>query len=295
MLFLIPIWNCFSCHNFKRVEDFNKSNTIKHRPVQHKCKLCEKEYQQQKRDHIRKYQKEWTKKNQNHHNKKRQEYMSKNKENIKKQRQDYYIKNKENIDTYNRQWAKDNKDKVNLQKQEYRENHREQCNKNAKKWRDNNKEKVYKYYKDRRKTDPQFSLRLRLSSLLKHYLGNEKRGQTTEKVIGYSMSVLKEHIEKSFFSDMNWEKFLKGEIEIHHIIPNTAFEYKTQDDIGFKLCWQLKNLCPEWRVLNRKLNDYMPDGTVARDLKDKIITQERFDQWYSRCLAMRLVARNSNF
>lgn len=210
----------------------------------------------------------------------------------------YYLQNKEKINQYNKQWAIENKEKIKQQKQKYQTENRQKYTENMRRWRKENPERErqnrQKYAKFRRQNDPQYVLRVRLSGRLKSFLKNEKGGRTSESLIGYSMHKLKNHLEKAFIEGMSWEKFLAGKIDIHHIVPNAAFKYTTIEEKGFKLCWSLKNLCPEWREINRELNDYLPDGTRAMNLTNKITTQEEFDYWYSRCLAMRLVVRNNN-
>ena len=305
-LCLVPLWECYGCLSYKRAEEFNKSYTISCRPVQHKCKICEKEYRRQNKEKIslrqkkyaqshreivNKHVRNWRVKNRN----KRRLYLEQNKEKIAKQRREYYLKNKENILKQNKQWNKNNKEKVQKQKQKYQIENREKHTENMRRWRKENPDRErknrQKYAKFKRQNDPKYALRARLGSLLKHFLKNEKRGQTTKSLVGYSMQELKTHIEKSFIEGMCWDQFLLGEIEIHHIVPNSAFEYITPTDEAFYLCWSLKNLCPEWKTINRKLNDDLPDGTKAKNLNEKIKTQEQFDYWYPRCLAMRLAIR----
>ncbi len=307
----VPIWKCNDCLNYKRLDEFNKSYTIPNRPVQYKCKKCEKKYRQKyvenikiknknylinNRGKILTYQQKWRYKNWDSYQEKRKKYRADNKKQISAQRHDYYLKNKEKISQSHKQWTRENKEKIRKQKQEYQFKHRKKYAENARRWRKNNPERErqnrQKYTKFRRQNDPQYALRVRLSDRLKSFLKHEKGGRTSESLIGYSMLEFKNHLEKAFIEGMSWEKFLAGKIDIHHIVPNAAFKYTTAEEKSFKLCWSLKNLCPEWREINRKLNDYLPDGTRAMNLTNKITTQEEFDYWYPRCLALRLAVRN---
>jgi len=73
-----------------------------------------------------------------------------------------------------------------------------------------------------------------------------KAGRTWESLVGYSVWDLQVHLQSKFTDGMTWERFLKGEIHIDHIIPKSRFHYETPDDPEFKICWGLNNLQPLW-------------------------------------------------
>ena len=54
------------------------------------------------------------------------------------------------------------------------------------------------------------------------------------------------HLEQHFTAGMTWENYGKQGWEVDHIIPRSAFNYETPDDIDFKRCWSLNNLQPLW-------------------------------------------------
>lgn len=64
------------------------------------------------------------------------------------------------------------------------------------------------------------------------------------KIIDYSMSELKEHLERQFTKDMTWDKFIDGKIHIDHLIPQSHFSLWRPEDV--KACWALSNLRPMW-------------------------------------------------
>ena len=74
----------------------------------------------------------------------------------------------------------------------------------------------------------------------------------TRKVGGvdYTVSELRRHIENQFKPGMSWANY--GEWEIDHIIPKSAFNYKSEQDAQFKQCWALNNIQPLWVAENQK-------------------------------------------
>lgn len=79
-----------------------------------------------------------------------------------------------------------------------------------------------------------------------------KNGYHWEDLVGYTVEELKQHLENQFKEGMNWDKFLKGEIHIDHIIPKSLFKYNDSEDREFKQCWALANLQPLWAEDNIK-------------------------------------------
>lgn len=70
------------------------------------------------------------------------------------------------------------------------------------------------------------------------------------KGIGYTTGELRKHIENQFKPGMNWENYTEWEID--HIIPKSAFSYKSDQDAQFRQCWALKNLQPLWVAENHR-------------------------------------------
>lgn len=104
----------------------------------------------------------------------------------------------------------------------------------------------------RQKIDPSFALKNRIRILMYATLRKTKNGRKWQNLVGYSIKDLRRHIEKNFKEGMTWEKFMAGEIHIDHIVPVSAFNYKSPEDFDFKRCWALKNLRPMWAADNRK-------------------------------------------
>lgn len=77
-----------------------------------------------------------------------------------------------------------------------------------------------------------------------------KAGRRSFDLLGYTLSDLMAHLEKNFLPGMSWENYGKGGWHIDHIIPRSAFNYETPDDIDFRRCWALTNLQPLWEADN---------------------------------------------
>jgi hypothetical protein len=65
-----------------------------------------------------------------------------------------------------------------------------------------------------------------------------------EKLVGYSLSELRGHLQKQFQKGMTWQNY--GQWHIDHIKPVASFNFSSPQDEGFKQCWALKNLRPLW-------------------------------------------------
>ena len=77
-----------------------------------------------------------------------------------------------------------------------------------------------------------------------------KAGRSWESLVGYTADELMRHLEKQFLPGMDWTNYGRGGWHIDHIIPRSAFNYETTDDIDFKRCWALENLQPLWEIDN---------------------------------------------
>ena len=124
-----------------------------------------------------------------------------------------------------RQWVKANPERV-------RELHRK------------NKAKKYNTLKGK--------LIINIGNSVRSSLKNGKKGRHWENLLGFTVEQFKEHFEKQFNNGMNWNRFMKGEIHIDHIIPISVFNFEKPEDVDFKKAWDLKNLQPLWASENLK-------------------------------------------
>lgn len=122
---------------------------------------------------------------------------------------------------------------------------------NREKRRERNK--IYK--KQRRKIDPKFRLNCNISIAVSRFLKNGKNGKSWKKLVDYTLSDLKKHLEKQFIAGMTWDNYGKGGWVVDHKVPVSAFNFTKPGHRDFKRCWALKNLQPMWEKENLEKQD----------------------------------------
>jgi len=156
-----------------------------------------------------------------------------------------------------RQWQEENQDKARANHCSYRSLNREKTNESQRIWRTKNLEKarIIQVRAGRKmRSTPKGTIRDRMSANINHSLGHGvKAGRKWESLVGYTASELKAHIEKLFKPGMTWENRKLWHLD--HIVPVSAFNFKTPEDSDFKKCWNLKNFRPLWALENLKKSD----------------------------------------
>jgi len=104
-----------------------------------------------------------------------------------------------------------------------------------------------------------YKLRKNVSKLIRFYLFKQLIPKTSScwKKLGYTPQELKEHLEKQFDNNMNWENYgLYWTID--HIIPQSKLLFENFDDENFIKCWTLDNLRPLEKIENIKKGNKIP-------------------------------------
>lgn len=112
------------------------------------------------------------------------------------------------------------------------------------------------YRRRRCKIDAPFRMRVALSVRIANSLrtrGTSKRSRNWEQLVGYTLAELKAHIERQFLRGMTWDNY--GEWHVDHIVPISAFHWRSPDDDDFRPCWALANLRPTWALDNLRKKD----------------------------------------
>ena len=145
-----------------------------------------------------------------------------------------------------------NKDKVLKSYSEYRKNNKDKMKISRKKYISENKEKITKYrtyYSDKRRKESNV---VRISENIRRRINHvfdvkklNKKNKTFE-ILGCSIDILLNHLEKQFKEGMTWENHGMYGWHIDHIIPLSSA--KTEEDI-YKLC-HYTNLQPLWAQEN---------------------------------------------
>jgi len=197
----------------------------------------------------------------------------KNKEDQKKYNKKYYMENKEILLKYRKKYNKENKEKYLEQRKKYHKEHREAEEQYSKEYYIKNKEKINEYNKSyyfinkekilkshkknqneyqikRRKKDPKFNLDHRMKCAISNSLRKNKKSQSWQMLVGYTLKDLIKHLKKTIPKNYIWEDILNGKLHVDHIIPKSVFNYTKPEHIDFKRCWALSNL----RLLPAKEN-----------------------------------------
>lgn len=170
-----------------------------------------------------------------------------------------------------RDWRRRNPDKVKEMKRRDRLNHPDKFRERQKRWERKNPDKVHaktrrwvarnrdkvrnthRIYKNKRfKVDIRFKL--------KHYFGSGIRKKLARRLasknhkpwkmhLPYTIDELISHLENQFKPGMSWQNYGKY-WHIDHVIPDSAFDYKSISDASFQQCWSLNNLQPLWASEN---------------------------------------------
>ena len=170
--------------------------------------------------------------------------VGKRKEYMKKYMKEYQEKNKDRLKKYYRKYYLENKNKKNRQSKKYYKENREKINKWNRGWK-----------KERRLNNPMYRLNHSMGTSMRIALKGNKKGRHWEDLVDYTLIDLIERLESLFTKGMTWEKLLKGEIQIDHLIPKTNFNYNNTEDKEFKKCWALENLQPLWAKDNKEKSD----------------------------------------
>ncbi len=144
------------------------------------------------------------------------------------------------------------------------------CNECSKKYRkpysDDTREYLRKYQNTRRAIDPMFKLNNNFGRMIRASIVSGKNSRHWEKVVGYTLLELVEHLENQFLPSMSWNNY--GKWHIDHIVPVAYFKFSTTEDPDFKKCWALKNLRPMWAIDNIRKGGRIEDPNHLKLILD---------------------------
>lgn len=176
----------------------------------------------------------------------------------KNYRKEYYLKHKEKIIKEQKEYYANNPDKrveQNERKREYHEKNKERFKAHRQK-PEIKKQRLARqktYQNNKRKTNPEFKIRVLLSNRLNHALKGGLKAANTMKLVGCSPKFLKQYLENQFKPGMTWQNHTVTGWHIDHIKPCTAFDLSDHEQQ--KECFHYKNLQPLWYDENiRKSN-----------------------------------------
>jgi hypothetical protein len=146
-------------------------------------------------------------------------------------------------------WRNENREKLNLLHKKYRKQD-PNINKRYRGYYYGNLDKNRKYqrewYYKNRQTNIEYCISKNVSQAIRHSLKTGKHNIHWEMFVDYTLTELRNHIEKQFKTGMSWENYGFRGWHIDHIIPISSFDITSYDCIEFKKCWSLNNLQPLW-------------------------------------------------
>lgn len=202
---------CTSCGEAKTVNAFS-CDASKLDGLQTRCKKCRSE--------------------------KDRTYYAANRDRLKDRVRSYYRDNRETRSAKNQEWAAKNAGRMAEYRREWRRRNRA-AEREAAKAKDRERAKC-----------PHYRLNRAVSRSVWGALAKRKGGRRWEKIVGYSVEALIEHLERQFSPGMNWENY--GDWHVDHIIPVSRFDFEGGGMDEVRRCWSLPNLRPLWATENHR-------------------------------------------
>jgi hypothetical protein len=148
-----------------------------------------------------------------------------------------YRRNADAIRRRNREWARRNRTTLRKIKATYRQRNRENIRSNRREWERKQRE-IRNYH---------FILSKRMRRAIIRALREGKNGRRTAELLGYTTRELWMHLVATLPPGSRIEDFWlpvghPQRLEIHHVVPISAFKYETAIDPEFKTCWAIRNL-----------------------------------------------------
>lgn len=118
-----------------------------------------------------------------------------------------------------------------------------------------------KAYTKHLRSDPIKRLKHQISNQIRKLVkknGFSKNKISSWKILPYTSTELKQHLESLWEPWMNWDNYggrmsdKKKTWHIDHIVPQSKFYFNSMDDVQFKECWALSNLRPLEKFENRR-------------------------------------------
>lgn len=137
----------------------------------------------------------------------------------------WYQHNKDKHNAASRAWYRDNASQHNANSARYYAEHKKEISQYKRGWQTVNQHKhraACARYAERMKDDANYQLGMRMGARMRMALTRGKAGRHWESLVGYTLSDLKEHLERMFQPKMSWENF--GEWHIDHRLPVCSFD-----------------------------------------------------------------------
>lgn len=229
---------CTKCGIEKEITEFYKNNTCRF-GVQSICKLCNKKYQIENKDAIKKQKKI---------------YRDSHKQEMREWRVKNILSIKERVKKYTKEHKEERKEYLSLNKERIAKKAKEYYLSHKKIIIEQTKNRFY----NRLKTDNNFKIKHYLRGRIWKVLNGNPKIEGTLELLGCSVEFLKKHLESQFVDGMNWDNRGNGyngkkEWQVDHILPCASFDLSKPEEQ--KKCFHYSNLQPMWAKENRIKSD----------------------------------------
>tara|TARA_Y100000310_G_scaffold345432_1_gene464962 strand:- start:3316 stop:4014 length:699 start_codon:yes stop_codon:yes gene_type:complete len=166
-------------------------------------------------------------------------YRDTHKEKIKELKKQYKKEHGEEIKSYMKEYLKD-----------YAKNNKEKIRAIMKKFKktDKGRESRRRYQNRRYRRDIKFKIKTNMSNMLRARICKYKK--STFEILDYDLDTLIKHLKNTIPNGYIWSDYIKGSLQIDHIIPVSLYSFKDYSNKEFKKCWNLLNL----RLISKKDN-----------------------------------------
>ena len=240
------------------------------------CPRCFKQYVEDHKDEYHANRRKKYADNKEESLAKIKKYRDEHPEIIRAIKQRDYANHRDKYIKYGIEYRQNNKDKISLRNKIYYENNKLYINKRQGNYQQNyikrpgireHRRIIKRIYVDRRrKIDPEFVIRENIRTRLRKAVISQatSKSNKTMKLIGCSISKLKNHIEKHFNQGMSWNKLLEGKIHLDHIIPLKWFDLT--DPYIQKIAFNYLNIQPLFAKDN-----FHKQGKIDYKVIDKLL------------------------
>nr|BDD44169.1 hypothetical protein 1 [Balneolaceae bacterium] len=171
-------------------------------------------------------------------------YYRVNGDEVRRKRREYCKANPEKVRQGMADWARRNKDRIRENGLRYRSENKERVKASFDRWRSQNRDRIRSYMK-KLKSQEKYRVSARISNGMRASLkkrGSSKRGASWCDLVGYSKEDLVRHLKKTIPAGYTWQDFLDGKLEIDHVVPISAHNFSSPEDLDFLHCWSKGNL-----------------------------------------------------
>ena len=225
-----------------------------------RIKTYRKKYYEEHAERAKTYSREYNKEHWDEVSKKRRVYRQLHREEFRKRDKEYAIAHKEQIVERYRRWAREHAEQLAEYNRQYREKNADRISEQRRIKDRENRPRINAYIKQKRLTDPLFTLSCNVRGLIRASLKNRgySKKTSTYEILGCDYETLMQHLKQTWLD--NYGSEWHGEdYHIDHIIPLATAQ--SEEEV-LDLCYykNLQMLKPRDNLVkNKRLDWKIPD------------------------------------